>query len=730
MLKLLKCHRDDLRSSGLNEETIREAGFYSGSAEEVKRILGFDAGPGLVIPYPDTDYRRVKPDSPPVMDGKPAKYLTPKRGEVRLYIPTPVRSLLKDTTVRLLITEGEKKALKATQEGFPAIGLSGVWCFRQDGKPIADLELVSWEGRPTFMAYDSDLAEKEGVLQAEWALSQELEDRGALVRVVRLPAWPNGEKVGLDDFLVSNGSAALERLLEEAEIPKRPQLAILDMRINRIKQLPQSRQWDALKGIFPLLVKLDPLDFSLYRETVCSEFAIKRGVFDSITKKTQRAISKGSPPSPGEKKELSEDEKKVALQILNDEELIESFLDTIERLGCVGEDENKVVVYLALTSRKMDEPINIIAKGESASGKSFLVQSVTEFFPGDEVLQFSALSPKALYHRKDDLSHKALIVYERAGAEESDYSIRILQSEGKLIYSVTVKNPETQSFETQDIEIAGPIAYVETTTRPHLNPENETRCFEIFIDESEGQTREIFKVQNAKYKGKSLNRAEILKPWRNAQRLLKYYPVIIPYIDEIEFPTKPLRVRRDRPRFFALIEASALLHQYKREKKLVNGSERLVANLGDYTVAYGLANRILDQTVRGLSPKLEELLRTIWIIAEEKNPLDPEAAEFGRKDVRDKLGWNQKTVIRYLQEAENGGYIEHTEGGKGIAYKYKVAKRIEDGGNLLLSPQDLTERLREGGELSNLSTPVQLGTGQVKPLSNKNLSEVVQPVQR
>lgn len=46
-------HLDDLRCSGLSDATIAGLGFHSGTADEVKAILGFNAGPGLVIPYPD-----------------------------------------------------------------------------------------------------------------------------------------------------------------------------------------------------------------------------------------------------------------------------------------------------------------------------------------------------------------------------------------------------------------------------------------------------------------------------------------------------------------------------------------------------------------------------------------------------------------------------------------------------------------------------------------------------
>ncbi|NIN92529.1 DNA primase, partial [bacterium] len=114
----------------------------------------------------------------------------------------------------------------------------------------------------------------------------------------------------------------------------------------------------------------------------------------------------------------------------------------------------------------------MIVKGESSAGKSYLVSSVSQFFPEEDILEFTALTPKALFHRKDNIKHKALIVYERSGAEESDYSIRTLQSEKKLIFSTPVKDPLTGNFETQDIEIEGPIAYIETTTRSHIHPEN------------------------------------------------------------------------------------------------------------------------------------------------------------------------------------------------------------------------------------------------------------------
>lgn len=102
-------HQEDLHRSGLTDNTITSLGFYSGTAEEVERILGFNPGPGLVIPYPGTGgteaFYRVKPDAPPIIDNKPAKYLSPRGAIVRAYIPPKTREALKNPNTRVIITD-------------------------------------------------------------------------------------------------------------------------------------------------------------------------------------------------------------------------------------------------------------------------------------------------------------------------------------------------------------------------------------------------------------------------------------------------------------------------------------------------------------------------------------------------------------------------------------------------------------------------------------------------
>ena len=248
-----KRHRDELCQSGLSEATITECGMYSADPLQIKALLGFNAGcAGMVIPYSRQDdwahrpYVRIKLDKPGT-DGK--RYRSATGSVPALYVPWMLEaSVLADTTVPLVITEGEKKAIKACQEGLTCVALGGVWAWRtrrdDESIPIPDLDRVTWQDRTVYVVFDSDLVGKPDVVQAERELAKELARRGATVFAIRLPDGAEGQKVGLDDYLMAH---TIEEFHQLAPTQLAPQ--VLSMGLGAFLGEPISAPEPLIEGI-------------------------------------------------------------------------------------------------------------------------------------------------------------------------------------------------------------------------------------------------------------------------------------------------------------------------------------------------------------------------------------------------------------------------------------------------------------------------------------------------
>ena len=585
-----------------------------------------------------------------------------------------------------ILTEGELDAILLCQLGFDGLGIPGSNAFKEEW--VSSFERFD----VVYICFDADDSGRKGAERTAEMLGEK----------ARIAFLPDGLDV-TEFFQTSYTNNDFQDLLSAAK-------TLLDLRIERADGLSAVEAQREFNALMPYLLDLDAVVFESAREKVCKAFHIRTSVFDDCYEQARNARvnqSKELAETPSQPA-FSDEEMEAAKVLLSDPDLLTRFLDNSDQLSCVGEELNKTVLFLAMTSRLLENPISIIVKGESSSGKSHLVQVVTRFFPDGEVLEFTAMSAKSLFHRQDSLAHKVLVVYEYPGTEETDYPIRTMQSEGKLIYAVTVKDDDGNPV-TIDKEVEGPISFVETTTNPRIHPENETRSFELFIDESEEQTGRIFSAQNQKYDGTVIDTEKILRPWQALQMLLKPYPVLIPYIKYIKFPKKPTRVRRDRPRFFSLIEASAVLHQAQREMRTIHDVEYIVADCRDYGIAYRLAHKLLAPSLKAITPKAEEI---VGVVAELSQF---EGEESGQQRVRTAqvvkaTGWNNKTCLKYLRDATDAGYLDCQKAKN--AFEYEVLRIPQDDEVLLLNPEELEAQIR-GESMSSVPERSKMGVEQL-----------------
>jgi hypothetical protein len=192
----------------------------------------------MVIPLHNTQgesdtnsviYRPHTPVTGP--DGKVRKYLFPTGAEMIIDVHPLSLPYLDDVTIPIIITESALKAdaiLSAIEPGtYCVVSVSGVWNWVSNGTPlVADFRDVRWrtkEGgqitrrRLVYIAFDSDAADKAGPIQARWELGKLLERKRANVRLMDVPAAPDGSKQGIDDALKASGPALLDQLIAAAQ---------------------------------------------------------------------------------------------------------------------------------------------------------------------------------------------------------------------------------------------------------------------------------------------------------------------------------------------------------------------------------------------------------------------------------------------------------------------------------------------------------------------------------
>jgi DNA primase len=389
---------------------------------------------------------------------------------------------------------------------------------------------------------------------------------------------------------------------------------------------------------------------------------------------------------------LSEAERAEALSFLCRRDLLDQAARDIDALGYVGEEVNKRLLCLVAVSRKLEDPLSAIVLSQSGAGKSGLTEVIERLCPPEDVVLLTRLTPQSLYYTEPGfLDRKLVIVEERYGSIEADYSIRVLQSRKKLIAAAPLKDPQTGNLRTKLFTVEARAAFIEATTASSVNHENATRCFELSMDETEEQTRRIHERQRILRTERGLelkHQAEAItrRHW-NAQRLLEPLLVVIPFADRLSFPSSWMRTRRDHARFLNLIEVSAFLHQHQRQR---SASGAVIASLADYETAYALAGEVLRETLADVKRPLRDAYRRVQGLVETNG------GTVSRREIREALRVPDSTVRRWLQDLVDFEYLalvqaESERGGQGKTVRYRLLDREPQENELggLLTPREL-----------------------------------------
>ena len=381
---------------------------------------------------------------------------------------------------------------------------------------------------------------------------------------------------------------------------------------------------------------------------------------------------------------MAAEDRQDALALLQDPKLLDRILTDFTRCGVVGEETNKLIGYLAATSRKLAAPLAVMVQSSSAAGKSSLMEAVLAFMPEEDKVQYSAMTGQSLFYMGAmDLKHKILALAEEAGAARASYALKLLQSEGVLSIASTGKDPESGKLVTHEYRVEGPVMIFSTTTAIDQDEELLNRCLTLGVDESREQTRAIHQLQRQKrtLDGLFASQAKdrLLKQHRNAQRLLRPIAVRNPYADALTFPDERTRLRRDHEKYLTLIDTLALLHQHQREiRSAEQDGERIEyveVTLGDIEVANRLAHEALGRSLDELSPQTRRLLERVAGMVEthcRAQHITRADHRFSRRAVRESSGWSDFQVKMHMHKLEELEYVLVHRGGRGQSFVYEL----------------------------------------------------------
>jgi DNA primase len=389
---------------------------------------------------------------------------------------------------------------------------------------------------------------------------------------------------------------------------------------------------------------------------------------------------------------ISDVEREEALELLRDPKLLERITDDIGRVGLVGERENKLVAYLAATSRKLEEPLAVVIQSSSAAGKSSLMDAVLSLMPEEERVQYSAMTGQSLFYMSgQDLKHKVLAIVEEEGAERASYALKLLQSEGELTIASTGKDPATGRLVTHTYRVEGPVSIMLTTTAIEVDEELLNRCLVLTVDEGREQTRAIHERQRRSRtiegRVEREERTRIRSVHRNAQRLLKPLFVANPYAPELQFADHVTRTRRDHMKYLTLISAVALLHQYQRPVKSIEHRgqriEYIEATRADVAMATKLAHAVMGRSLDELPPQTRRMLAQVSAMVARRmaeEGVDRRLVRFSRREVREWSGLSQTQVKLHMQRLEELEYLlPYRTRGPLVMYELAYADGGEDG---------------------------------------------------
>jgi len=356
------------------------------------------------------------------------------------------------------------------------------------------------------------------------------------------------------------------------------------------------------------------------------------------------------------------------IKFLKSQNLIKRINNLIGKAGIVGEEINRILLFIIASSYKMPDTLHALIQGSSGSGKTRLLKIISELMPDEDVKRYTRVTDNSFYNQDEYFFVHKLICFEDLDGlkEDAQLAVRELQSNEILRTSTSLKD-KNGSITGGERVVRGPIASMACTTRGETYEDNVSRSFLIAVDESKEQTLKVIEYQNNEAAGliTKSEQKKIKNFMQNCMRLLRPYEVINPYANKIKLPHEAHKIRRLNELYQSFVRQITLLNQYQRKQ---DRQGRLITDKEDLQTACDILFESIVLKVDELDGSLRQFFEKLKTFVLKRG----KEHSFNRFEVREELGLSKSQQHYYINKLVELEYLQQS-GFANRGYRYKIA---------------------------------------------------------
>lgn len=376
--------------------------------------------------------------------------------------------------------------------------------------------------------------------------------------------------------------------------------------------------------------------------------------------------------------EMSEQEQQTAKKYLSDKDLISKLKDDFKHIGILGEDENALILFLAMASHRFNNPFSVLCLAKSGIGKSYLLQKLSSCMPQNAYSFHTQISDNALYYfDSHQIDGKVLFIEDLEFTQQMLTPLATLQTQGKLLKTRATKNKDGLLHSTT-FEVSAKLCLI-ACAYSEKNYENISLPFLcLYLNHSQTQDIEIMNYQK-QCKAGLIDQSSILNIQRRLQCViasLENVSVINPFAPLIELPEDLPHPRKTLLLLLDFIDVVTFFFQHQREKVINEQTGEILIKTApeDIELAFSLLKNSLLRKADELSTPARGFYN--WLT---KFLHEAKTKQFTALDIRKAKPIHPRTLNRYLQELTLFHYLQITGGNKhrgGFIYKLTDLKDI------------------------------------------------------